>query len=194
MPMIVEQMKIAGTDVRILKPQNMIVNILKEKRKYMETSKKSKTKKHLLIPTMGLPRCGKSTWSREMAKKYGIPIVCPDSIRISLYARDFIAEAEPMVWTIAKYMVKSLFHSGHPSVILDATNLNNMRDEWHSKGWDTAFKQFNTKKEICIKRAISGKRDYLVPVIERMDRFTVGLAPDETKFTSKLLKKYIWKD
>ena len=62
--------------------------------------KKSKIKKHLLICTMGLPRSGKSTWSKKMAQKYGIPIVCPDSIRISLYARDFIVEAEPMVWTL----------------------------------------------------------------------------------------------
>ena len=156
--------------------------------------KKSKIKKHLLICTMGLPRSGKSTWSKKMAQKYGIPIVCPDSIRISLYARDFIVEAEPMVWTLARYMTKSLFHAGHPIVILDATNLNNMRNDWYSKNWDTCFKHFKTKKEICISRAIAGKKDHLIPVIERMDKSTEELTSFELKFTSKLLKKYIWKD
>ncbi|GAF94425.1 unnamed protein product, partial [marine sediment metagenome] len=62
-----------------------------------------------LILTVGLPRSGKTTWAR----KQGIPMVNPDSIRLALHGKAFIEEAEPMIWTIAKYMVRALFIAGH---------------------------------------------------------------------------------
>jgi predicted kinase len=118
-----------------------------------------------LILTVGLPRSGKSTW----AKSTGLPIVNPDAIRLALHGHNYITDAEPMVWVIAKYMVRALFLSGHNEVILDATNLTKKRrDEWIGP-WNIEYKLFtHVSKEECIKRAINSNREDLIPVIERM--------------------------
>lgn len=118
-----------------------------------------------LILTVGLPRSGKSTW----ATRKGYPIVNPDAIRLALYKHAFIAEAEKMVWTIAHYMVHSLFLAGHDFVIVDATNTTRKRrDEWKSSAWRRVFRIFSTEEKVCIQRAREGNREDLVPVIERM--------------------------
>lgn len=73
-----------------------------------------------LLMTVGLPRSGKSTWAR---KQFGVPIVNPDSIRLAMHGHQFIKSAEPFVWATASTMVEALFLAGHPTVILDATNV-----------------------------------------------------------------------
>jgi len=119
-----------------------------------------------LILTVGLPRSGKSTWS----KKSGYPIVNPDSIRLALYNRPFIKECEPMVWTITRYMIKSLFIAGHEIVVLDATNLKKTdRIKWISKDWECQYQYFDTSAKVCIERALDGGKEYLIDVINRMD-------------------------
>ena len=113
---------------------------------------------HLMV---GLPRSGKSTIANTM----GYPIVNPDSIRLALHGQAFIGDAEPMVWVIAKYMVKSLFIAGHSDVILDATNITKARrDEWKSKKWNRQFVVVDTPKDVCLERA----NEALIPIIERM--------------------------
>lgn len=120
-----------------------------------------------LILTIGLPRSGKSTWS----KKQGHPVVNPDSIRLALYGLPYVAEGEAMVWTIAKYMVRSLFLAGHETVILDATNLREKdRSTWNDGMYVVNYHVFKTPKEVCIKRSIKSKTEYLIPVIERMSQ------------------------
>jgi len=119
-----------------------------------------------LIMTVGLPRSGKSTWSRKTI----YPIVNPDSIRLALYNKPFIKECEPMVWTITRYMVKSLFLAGHEIVILDATNLKKSdRLKWISKDWTCQYQYFDTSVEVCIERAIKTNTLDLIDVINRMD-------------------------
>lgn len=118
-----------------------------------------------LILTVGLPRCGKSTW----AKKQNVPIVNPDSIRLSVHGQAFYNDAEPLVWALAKIMVLSLFVAGHDVVIVDATNVSKKRREfWEDDRWKVSYKIFNTKKSTCIKRARKNNQEYLIPVIERM--------------------------
>ncbi len=120
-----------------------------------------------LILTVGLPRSGKSTW----AKKQGIPIVNPDSIRLALHGKPFIPEAEAFVWAIAYLMVKALFIAGHEKVIVDATNnTQKRRDEWEKRFNDIKieYKVFNTSKDECIKRAKETGREDIISVIERM--------------------------
>ena len=120
-----------------------------------------------LIGTIGLPRSGKSTWAREQI----FPIVNPDAIRFALYGEIFISEAEKMVWTIAHYMVQSLFFAGHDKVILDATNTTpRRRNEWLSSEWRCEWKIFDTSKEVCIERAKKGGREDLIPIIEMMHK------------------------
>jgi predicted kinase len=129
-----------------------------------------------LIVTVGIPRSGKSTWSRES----GFPIVNPDSIRLALHGKTFLPERENEVWHIARMMVSSLFLAGHRVVVLDATNITRLRrNEWVSPNWQTNYKVFTTDKSTCIERAIDGNREDLVPVIERMASQFDPLGADE---------------
>lgn len=119
-----------------------------------------------LIMTVGIPRCGKSTW----AQSQNIPIVCPDAIRLAFHGQDFIPTAEPAIWMMARYMVKALFHAGHDRVILDATNtLKKNREDWKSDEWKRSFKEFPINGEVlktCLKRA--EETEFPKEVVERM--------------------------
>lgn len=118
-----------------------------------------------LILTVGLPRSGKSTW----AIREGYPVVNPDSIRLALHGQVYIQSAEDMVWTMAKYMTKSLFLAGHHTVIVDATNMTEKRrGAWVDDAWTLQFAYFDTSEETCIERAKSTGREDLIPVIKRM--------------------------
>jgi len=120
-----------------------------------------------LILTVGLPRSGKTTWAR----KQGVPMVNPDSIRLALHGKPFIPESEGFVWAIAFVMAKALFLSGHLVVIIDATNTTEKRrNEWVRKFQDCriSFEEFKTSKEECIKRANESGTEFLIPIIERM--------------------------
>jgi predicted kinase len=120
-----------------------------------------------LVMTLGLPRSGKSTWARQQ----GYPIVNPDSIRLALHGEAFIKNAEPMVWTVARYMVESLFLAGHDVVILDSCNqTERRRNDWRSKKWKRLFKVFDTDIEECKRRAVESNQEYLIPVIDRMKK------------------------
>ena len=116
--------------------------------------------------TIGLPRGGKSTWSRST----GWPIVNPDSIRLALHGHRFITEAEPMVWAIAQTMVSALFKAGHQNVILDATNTTRVRrNEWNKPSkWKRMFHLCQTPKDVCISRAEGENDNEIIPVIEAM--------------------------
>lgn len=76
-----------------------------------------------------------------------------------------IAEAEPFVWAIAKVMVKSLFLTGHPVVILDATNTTSkQRAECISRDWKLYFRIIDTPVDVCLMQGDSE----INPVINRM--------------------------
>lgn len=139
-----------------------------------------RTDKNVLICMMGLPRSGKSTKARELSEKHLAPIVCPDNIRLALHGQRFCKEAEPMVWTIAKYMVKSLFLSGHSVVILDATNTTRRaRNEWRSKDWVTLFYPIGTAAEECKRRAMDTNQHDLISVIDHMLNCWESLSPKD---------------
>lgn len=118
-----------------------------------------------LLCTIGLPRSGKTTWSRTT----GYPIVNPDSIRYALHGERFNALMEPYMWAMAKTMVRALFLAGHSFVVLDATNgTKARRQEWMNADWQTHFVYFNTSVEECIVRATVENDTYIIPVILRM--------------------------
>jgi predicted kinase len=129
-----------------------------------------------LLMMVGLPRSGKSTWARAQ----GIPIVNPDAIRLALHGQDFVGEAEPMVWTMARYMVRALFLAGHTRIILDATNTTKRRrDEWRSSQWELRYVPVPTSEATCIERAVAANNFVLKGVIERMARSFEPLTPEE---------------
>ena len=118
-----------------------------------------------LILMVGLPRSGKTT----EARKLGFPIVCGDAIRLSLHGERFLTDAEPMVHTMARYMVKALFYAGHDTVIIDETNITVARRKaWESTMWETEYNYISTSKEECIRRATELNDPVIIPVIERM--------------------------
>lgn len=123
-----------------------------------------------LTLTVGLPRSGKSTWARQQ----GVPIVNPDSIRWALHGERFIKAAEPMVWTIAEYMVKALFEAGHDRVIVDATHVTSKRREFWMERFDSKqsvsvkLQIFRTPPEVCMERARAMGDLIITPIIERM--------------------------
>ena len=121
---------------------------------------------HKLILTVGLPYSGKSTWARSSC----YPMVCPDNIRHALHGQRFEPKAEPMVWAIAKIMVRALFGAGHHSVILDAcSHTANRRDDWQFPGeWRRFYLVCDIHKDACIERARDKGDEYIIPVIERM--------------------------
>ena len=118
-----------------------------------------------LIMTVGLPRSGKSTWARST----GFPMVSPDAIRLSLHGQRHLPQADPMVWTIAKYMTRSLFIAGHNHVVLDSTMpRRHDRSVWLSRDWETCVKIFDTDIEVCKERAVACGQVDLLEVIDRM--------------------------
>lgn len=130
----------------------------------------------LLIVMVGLPYSGKSTVAREC----GSPIVCPDAIRVALHGRKFIPESEPIVWAIARYMVKALFLAGHNVVVLDATNTTRERRKaWISKEWSTIFRVIGTEKGTCIARARACGDEDIIPIIEKMAAEFEDVRPEE---------------
>lgn len=121
--------------------------------------------KNKLIMTVGFPRSGKSTWAR----KTPYPMVNPDSIRLALHGQRYLQEAEPMVWVLTKIMIKSLFLAGHPTVILDSTNLlASKRKEWESDDWEIVLAHRTETEEECVVRAESEGDSEIIPVIRRM--------------------------
>ena len=79
-----------------------------------------------------------------------------DAIRLALHGNMFITSAEQMVDSIAHYMVRSLFITGHPTVILDETNMDRAtRDRWISNdgSWERAYVYFDASPEVCKNRA-----------------------------------------
>lgn len=129
------------------------------------THTRTRTEVKTLLMTVGLPRSGKSTWSR---RQRGIPIVNPDSIRLSIHGKLFEPKMEPLVWFTAHRMVEALFLAGHNIVILDATNVTlKRRMEWLGQTWKVIHVMFRATKEECIARTFEDNPS-LVPVIERM--------------------------
>ena len=106
-----------------------------------------------------------------LSRELGIPIVCPDAIRVAMHGHKYISECEPYVWSIAMTMVRSLFMAGHDSVILDATNTTwERRKVWLGNGWEVDAAVSMLREEDCIKLAERCGDHVIVPIIQKMAR------------------------
>ncbi len=132
-----------------------------------------------LICTMGLPRCGKSTWARNQP----FPVISPDAVRLALYGQRFWEPGEKMVWALVPLMVRTLFESGNNAVILDATNITLwQRDQWQSDEWETVFYHIDTPVGVCVERAVdTGQNDLIKVIAEMVERFE-PLEEDEKRY------------
>ena len=125
----------------------------------------------MLLFTVGLPRCGKSTycndWVKQSPKR---AIVCADDIRMSLTGQRYNYLTETMVFAIKHVMIRSLLRRGM-DVIVDGTHTTEI-------SWQRIFEiDINASPvfypdwdngELCKKRAVETKQDDLIPVIDRM--------------------------
>lgn len=120
----------------------------------------------VLYLTIGLPRSGKTTWSRRQR----VPVVNPDAIRLAIHGKAFDLKFEDLVWFHARIMVESLFKAGHDIVILDATNITKARrDKWLSPDWERAFVFFpETNLQTLKDRCDITDTPYLKAVIDKM--------------------------
>jgi predicted kinase len=136
--------------------------------------------KPLLIAMMGLPRSGKSTISRALAKQLGAPIVNRDALRLAIHGQRYASEAEPLVKAVSLYMIRALFGAGHEVVIYDETNYSQTaRDYIKDSNWHTEFYVVTTSSEICKARAITTNQPDLLPVIDEMVSRYQPLRSDE---------------
>lgn len=133
----------------------------------------------VLIMTHGLPRSGKSTWAR----KQGVPIVCPDAIRLAKTGRRWFGPIEHEVWATARTMVRALFLAGHSTVILDSTaGTRKQRDFFIPSPdvpWLRYVKAVNTSSQTCKERALDTKMPELVDIIFFMDENWEDIRPEE---------------
>lgn len=133
----------------------------------------------VLILTHGLPRSGKSTW----AQKQGVPIVCPDAIRLAKTGLRWYGPIEHEVWATARTMVRALFLAGHSTVILDSTcGTRKQRDFFLPSSdvpWTRYVKVVGTLPKVCEERALSGPYPELADVITFMHGNWEDIQPEE---------------
>jgi predicted kinase len=125
-----------------------------------------------LILMVGLPRSGKSTRAAELSKEHGAPIVNPDSIHKVVHGTAYRDEANPIVWGVAKTMVRALFEAGHDTVIVDACNNTKHRrqewKDWSGKIWERRYEVVAASAGTCLSR-LDMTNQQLAPVIQRMN-------------------------
>jgi len=131
-----------------------------------------------LVMTTGLPRSGKSTWARDQ----GVPVVCPDAIRIAKTGQRWWGPIEHEIWATARTMVRALFLAGHGVVILDSTcGTREQRDFFRPSPdvvWDRYYKTIETSSLRCKIRAENTYPE-LVPVIHWMCKNWEPIQPEE---------------
>lgn len=124
----------------------------------------------LLIATVGLPRSGKTTCIRISNYLSGCD---------ALHGQRFETEAEPMVWTMAQYMVRSLFLASHEIVVFDATNTTRARrdalEEWSQFKYAVCFHVIDIPEKECLRRADKE----IIPIIKSMAAKYEPLQADE---------------
>lgn len=139
--------------------------------------------KPLLIAMVGLPRSGKSTIVKNLAKTLRAPVVRKDDIRLALHGLRYESLAEDFVRAIAKVMVRSLFLSGSPVIIADETHYSRAaRDHMRDKAWDTVFYEVETSPDVCKERAVATNQADLIPVIDSMYARFEPLGDDEQRY------------
>jgi tRNA uridine 5-carbamoylmethylation protein Kti12 len=139
--------------------------------------------KPLLICMMGLPRSGKTTIVKALMKKHSAPVVRRDDIRLALHNQRYQSKAEPFVKAISDVMIRSLFLSGHDTVICDETNYSRAARDYHkSPDWKTVFYEIGTSPEVCKERAIATGQPDLIPVIDAMYARREPLGEDEERY------------
>lgn len=119
---------------------------------------------------IGLPRSGKSTYSRKWSEqKPGRVVVNSDSIRLALHGNRYCPLAETMVFAIKHVIIRAHLHNGY-EVLVDGTHTTDISMK-RLLEIDTNAKPIliQTPKELCIERALATNQPDLVPVINKIN-------------------------
>ena len=118
-----------------------------------------------LLMTVGLPRSGKSSW----AARQGLPIACPDDIRVEMHGdRSIVWREEPEVWARVQAKLAEAWRAGHERAILDSTNTTmKARAKWCGP-YRREMVTFPTPTATCMRRARRDGHTELEALIERM--------------------------
>lgn len=124
---------------------------------------------NLLVVTCGLPRAGKTTWSKLQT---GSVIVDPDCVRLAFQGRPYIKETEEWIWSITRLMVRATFMAGHQNVIVQGINPNREhRRQWMLNDlWVPVYCWFATSEDECLRRARQNVRPDLEKVITSLSK------------------------
>lgn len=119
----------------------------------------------------GIPRSGKSTWIEKNKKKTDV-IVCPDEIRIDLFGHNFHKPAEPMIWMLTEFFIKSLIKQ-KLNIILDACNMTIARERWVNIAKENGYKVILVILDTPLKTCIKRNKDKKIPldVLKSMAKF-----------------------
>lgn len=122
----------------------------------------------------GLPRSGKSTFSRKWESEPDpdgltrIVLNC-DQVRLALHGHRWIGKAEPMVHATYSVMINTLMLNPKLQILLDDTHTTvlSIRNVLNLDP-DANFIYIHCEPEEARKRAIDTNQSDLIPVIDRM--------------------------
>lgn len=170
---------------------------VQEDKPVFELMKDRDIKDKVIICMVGLPRSGKTSWIKNHHTIFGnCPVVELDALRIAIHGQRFIKETEVLIAPMAKVFVKVLLlNPYHDIVIIDATSRSRWyRDYWKNIGCKVYFKHIETSAEECISRAQKDGDDYIIPVIEYMNKEFQPLEEDEIPVEKYIMGLEIYKE
>lgn len=123
-----------------------------------------------LTLTIGIPACGKSTWSREQfeADPDTTVIVERDKIRETLYgSRSMDGTNEGLVTRLAQQLARQGLDDGKHVIISDTNTVPKYRKQWvrlaHEFDVTAEYKTFDTPFEVCLERNAARPQEMRVP-------------------------------
>lgn len=153
---------------------NISSNLLQENNR-IENLHKDDTDLPSIKMMIGIPRCGKTTYSNRIKKDNDV-IVSADTLRLLIHGKRYLKNREKEVWGAREHILKMLMIQSM-NIIIDETNTAKFRRENIFKlakdyGYRVYGYYFQTDYHTCIDRAIRGngesgsERWDLVPVIK----------------------------
>lgn len=120
--------------------------------------------------TVGLPRAGKSSFSKKWRSENNGVVLSGDDFRMALYGKRFQIIGEEFVRAALITATRALLHQG-TSVLFDETNtsLTSIRQILAIDPKAKVY-LFTTSPEVCKNRAIACGHEDLLPSIDRMSK------------------------
>lgn len=123
--------------------------------------------------TVGLPRSGKSTFCNEWVRAAGERprvIVSGDDFRLAVYGDVYNRIGESFVFSTMDAAIRAHLLGGSDVLVDETATTTETLMRYLLLDIEAEPIFINTSSEICIERAIKTKQEYLIPVIQKLDR------------------------